>query len=334
VAKAATVTFVAAVLSSLTACGSAGEATLPDQAPGATPAASPEPDRSPAGTVLPIGARVTAAAVDESTRTVAVAVTDPDRLLLLDLAALDAPPRTVGLPGRADQLDAGAAPGELLVPVGTADRLLTVDMASGRVRSVAVDGGPVAAAVVAGRTVVALAGRPGVAVLDGERVRHAGDQFAGPADVVGIGGTAAVLDRMRTALIAVDAADGHVGPSLRAGHGATNAVADRFGRVLVTDTRDGELLVFSAAPLLMRQRFPAPGAPYAIAYDPTRDLAWVTLTERNEVVGFDVAGGEPVERYRLATVRQPNAVAVDPTSGAVFVGSGTGDGVQVVNADE
>jgi len=115
---------------------------------------------------------------------------------------------------------------------------------------------------------------------------------------------------------------------------ATNAVGDRFGRVLVTDTRDGELLAFSADPLIMRQRFPVPGAPYAIAYDPVRDLAWVTLTERNEVVGFHVAGGEPVERFRLATVRQPNTVAVDPRSGAVIVGSGTGDGVQVVEKYE
>ena len=128
-----------------------------------------------------------------------------------------------------------------------------------------------------------------------------------------------------------------LGESIRGRHihstfpdGATNAVGDRYGRVLVTDTRDGELLAFSAAPLIMRQRFPVPGGLYAIAYDRARDLAWVTLTERNEVVGFDVAGGEPVERYRLATVRQPNAVAVDPNSGALIVGSGTGDGIQVV----
>jgi DNA-binding beta-propeller fold protein YncE len=100
--------------------------------------------------------------------------------------------------------------------------------------------------------------------------------------------------------------------------------------VLVTDTRGGELLAFSAGPLLMRQRYPVPGVPYALAYDSRRDLVWVTLTERNEVVGYYVAGGEPVERYRFPTVRQPNAVAVDPESGRVFVASADGGGVQVV----
>jgi len=333
-----TVALITALASALTGCGQGGP-KITDQAPAATPAVSPPPASPPAGTVLPIGAKISAAAVDEATGTLAIAVSDPDRLLLINLAALDAQPHTVRLPGRVEQLDQTGVDGQLLAPVASAGQLLTVDVISGQTRSVDVEGGPVAAAVVAGRTVVALASRPGVAVLDGGRVRHTQDQFVGPAVVVAAGATAAVLDRMRTALTVLDPADAggdpvKLGPSLRAGNGATNAVGDRFGRVLVTDTRDGELLAFSADPLIMRQRFPTPGAPYAIAYDPARDLAWVTLTERNEVVGFHVAGGEPVERYRLATVRQPNVVAVDPRSGAVIIGSGTGDGVQVVEKYE
>jgi hypothetical protein len=334
-----TVALTAAVVSALAGCGQDGGPKITDQAPAATPAVSPPPAGPPAGTVLPIGAEVSAAAIDGSTGTLAIAVTDPHRLLLIDLAALGAQPRIVRLPGRVEQLDQAGVDGQLLAPVASAGKLLTVDVISGQVRSVAVEGGPVAAAVVDGRTVVALASRPGVAVLDGSQVRYTPNEFAGPADVVAAGGTAAVLDRMRTALTVLNPADAgrddvKLGPSLRAGHGATNAVGDRFGRVLVTDTRDGELLAFSADPLIMRQRFPVPGAPYAIAYDPVRDLAWVTLTERNEVVGFHIAGGEPVERFRLATVRQPNTVAVDPRSGAVIVGSGTGDGVQVVEKYE
>ena len=112
--------------------------------------------------------------------------------------------------------------------------------------------------------------------------------------------------------------------------GATNGVVDRFDRVLVADTRGGALLAFSVDPLLMRQRFPVPGSPYGIAYDRERDLVWVTLTETNEVVGFAVAGEEPLERHRFPTVVQPDSVAVDPVSGRVVVASGTGGGVQVV----
>jgi DNA-binding beta-propeller fold protein YncE len=70
--------------------------------------------------------------------------------------------------------------------------------------------------------------------------------------------------------------------------------------------------------------------PYGIASDPKRDLAWVTLTASNEVVGFDMTGGAPVQRYRLPTVRQPNSVAVDPDSGRVFVASANGEGVSVI----
>ncbi|MDQ3887045.1 MAG: hypothetical protein M3308_08595, partial [Actinomycetota bacterium] len=115
------------------------------------------------------------------------------------------------------------------------------------------------------------------------------------------------------------------------GDGATNAVGDRFGRTLVLDTREGELLVVEGDPLLLRQRYPVPGSPYGLAYDPQRDLAWITLTARNEVVGLEVAGGQPVEQYRFPTVQQPNVVAVDPWSGQVFVGSATGAGLQVID---
>lgn len=281
------------------------------------------------GRVLPAAAAVTAAAVEPATGTLAVATTGPDRVLLYDLRRLDAEPRAVGLPGRVERLGLGAA-GELLAPVPAAGVLLRIGLGTEppRVHTTTVQGAPVAAAVVGRHTVVATGGA--VLVLDGESVARTVTGFAGAADVLAVGDRAAVLDRLRTALLTVDPATGRLGPGLRAGNGATNAVADRFGRVLVTDTREGELLAFSTQPMIMRQRYPVPGAPYAIAYDRVRDLAWVTLTERNEVLAFHVAGGEPVQRYRFATVRQPNAVAVDDASGTVVVASGTGEGIQVV----
>lgn len=72
------------------------------------------------------------------------------------------------------------------------------------------------------------------------------------------------------------------------------------------------------------------GAP---AYDGRRDLAWVTLTARDEVVGLGVAGGEPVIVHRFPTVHQPNAVAVDPVSGRVLVVSASGAGLQVIDPE-
>jgi DNA-binding beta-propeller fold protein YncE len=142
---------------------------------------------------------------------------------------------------------------------------------------------------------------------------------------------AVVLDRLRNAVFELNVPDASVSQGLRAGQGATNAITDRYGRILVTDTRGGALLAFSLDPLLLRQNYPVAGAPYAIAYDRERDLAWVTLTKTNEVVGYEVAGEQPKEKYRFPTVSQPNTVAVDPSSGRVIVASGTGDGIQVIS---
>lgn len=148
-----------------------------------------------------------------------------------------------------------------------------------------------------------------------------------------VNGRKVELDRLRSAVFEMTTDDKGTetrGTGIRAGDGATNAVADRYGRLLVVDTRGGEFIAFSINPLIMRQRFPLPGAPYAIAYDAKRDIAWITLTERNEVVGLNVAGGEPTEKHRFSTVRQPNTVSVDQENGRVTVTSGDNGGIQVI----
>ncbi|MGW6928496.1 YncE family protein [Lentzea sp. NPDC054927] len=142
------------------------------------------------------------------------------------------------------------------------------------------------------------------------------------------------LDRLRSAVFEMTTDDKGTetrGAGIRAGDGATNGVPDRFGRLLVVDTRGGEFIAFSINPLIMRQRYPVPGSPYGIAYDAKRDIAWITLTERNEVVGLNVAGGEPTEKHRFSTVRQPNTVSVDQDSGRVTVTSGDNGGIQVIS---
>lgn len=339
-ARLAAATVAVATLTWAAGCGegtSSDPLQVADVLQAAQPAVSPQVRAAPAGAVLPLDGPSGAIAVDPVNGVAAVAVGNPDRVLLYrldDLASGAATPsQTVPLPGPAAQLELGSA-GELLVPVQAAAAVVRIRLRAGDgaadVRTVTVPGGPVSAAVVDGRLVVGLGDEPAVAVLDGDRVVRTVRGFADTAEVVAVDGRVAVVDRLRTAIATIDPATGRVGPALRAGDGATQAAADRFGRVLVTDTRGGELLAFSADPMIMRQRYPVPGVPYAIAYDSARDLVWVTLTERNEVVGFDVAGGEPVERYRLATVRQPDAVAVDSGSGTVVVVSGTGEGMQVV----
>ena len=270
--------------------------------------------------------------VDPRTRTVAVALLNPPRLLLRaldDAMSL----RQVPLPGPASDLVLAAGESTLLVPVTAPGCLIRVPLDGRSPSKIDLDGPAHGAVALGDVTVVALGDR--LTVFDGNRPRTTIRGFADAAQVVPvgvpIGSKVGVLDRGRTAVSVVDLSTGQISPALRAGNGAANAVADRFGRMLVTDARDGELLAFAGDPPMLRQRFPLPGVPYGLAYDGQRDLAWVTLTALDEVVGLGVAGGEPVVVQRFHTVHQPDAVAVDPVSGRVLVVSAAGVGLQIID---
>lgn len=316
----------------LTGCGGqpSDDMQIGTSAVAATPAASPQQTGKLKGTLLPVKDHATAVAVDQSTGTLAVAVAAGKAVLLYSLRELTAAPKRVALGGDAVELDA-VAPGVLQADVGEPGRLVTIRVPAGTTQVTEVKGGPVSTAAYRGATVVALRDHQAVGVVRDGRLQQlvSGGLYSADQVFVTPNGVA-VLDRRRTAVFDVDLDKGQIGAGLRAGLGAANAVVDRYGRILMTDTRGGALLAFTVNPMLLRQNYPVPGAPYAIAYDPVRDLAWVTLTSTNEVVGYNVAGGEPTEKYRFATVRQPNAVAVDPADGRVIVASGDGAGVQVV----
>jgi outer membrane protein assembly factor BamB len=152
--------------------------------------------------------------------------------------------------------------------------------------------------------------------------------FARVDALVTQGNTAVVLDRGQTSVTTVDASGSKAEHALRAGEGATTLAADTAGRVLVADTRGDGLLVFGTDPLMLRQRYPVRGAPYGLAG--SSRLAWVSQTDANTVVGYDLATGIPVEKVRYPTVQQPNSLAFDEASDTLYVVSGTGAGVQVI----
>jgi DNA-binding beta-propeller fold protein YncE len=301
------------VVGLVTGCGTVrGSADQQAVAP-AAPAVAPPRGANPAGMIVPLGSPATEVVFDPRTRTVAIALVNPPRLLL---RALDdaTSVRQVPLPGPAAGLALTAGDGR---PPSRTD----LD-------------GPVRGAVALGDVTVAALGDR-LTVFEGNRPRTTIRDFVDAAQLVPAGTPAGtkvwVLDRGRTAVSVVDLSTGETSPALRAGNGAANAVADRFSRILVTDARDGELLAFAGDPPMLRQRFPLAGAPYGLAYDGRRDLAWVTLTALDVVVGLGVAGGEPVIVHRFPTVHQPDAVAVDPVSGRVLVVSASGAGLQIID---
>jgi sugar lactone lactonase YvrE len=294
----------------------------------ATAPLSPAPAAPPAGTVLP-ATGVTAIAADPASRTLVAALSQPTSVLLYRLDDLTAAPVRVPVDGTVEQLS--VAGGQVLAAIPAKNEVARIDIAGGRANPLPVDGQAASAISENGTTVVAARDRKAVEVYQGNTLTKTITGGLYSADqVIEADGNTVVLDRLKTAVFSVDVNGGQLNEGLRAGDGATNAVADSYGRVLVTDTRAGALLAFSTNPLLLRQMYPVPGGAYGIAYDAKRTLAWVTLTQRNEVVGFDVRGGEPVEKFRLPTVRQPNSVTVDEQTGRVYVGSATGEGIQVI----
>lgn len=297
----------------------------------ATPAASPAVQHPPTGQLLPGAGPVRGLLVDDASRTLIAVQDDPPQLTLRSLDALQSLARVVALPGRAGVVRLTKPGGPLAVPVGAAGRVIQVSLPDGGLGTqTPVAGGPTSAQTVGERTLATVQNGTAVAVLGSSGLERTITGFAGASDVLPAGANAIVVDQLRTSVTEIDPATGAKLDALRAGNGATNAVTDKYGRVLVVDTRNGELLVFSTNPLLMRQRYPVPGTPFGLAYDPTRNLAWITLTDRNEVVGFAMTGGEPVEKYRFPTVRQPNSVAVDARTGQVVIGSAADGEVQVM----
>lgn len=295
--------------------------------PRATAAPSP-PATSPAGEVAPVGVAVRALVFDAATRTL-VALAEPgDAVLLLPAGDVGAPwaPEVaqVELPAAATALAAGSA-GTVLLAVG--DQALRLDIAARQLEPVPLAG--------AAGDVLSVAELPGGAVVAGTAtgavVSSDGSVTAsGMVEVDALAATAdgvAALDQQQS-LITEVAADGGFGLSLRAGNGASNLATDRHGRVLVAGTNDGELLVYSLDPLMLRQRFPVPDSPFGVAYDEVRERAWVTQTGRNEAAAYDLGSGMPSEVARVPTVRQPNSVAVDNEGGFVYIASAAGEGIQ------
>ncbi|MFC9993781.1 YncE family protein [Nocardia sp. NPDC127526] len=310
----------------LAGCSSGDESgDKPTREP-ATAASAPAVTATPSGEVTP-SAGINALLAEPATGVLAL-LTEPGTLTLRDPAGTT---RTVPLPAAATALAPGK-PGEILL--AAPGKVLRVDAASGAIAELAVDGDVRAVARRAdGDLVAGLAAGPVLLLAPDGTVR---ERISGlvSADAVDTADDAViVLDRRQTTVSELNLADNRPGLTLRAGDGATNMIGDHFGRRIVTDTAGNELLVYTADPLVLHQRFPVGSSPYALAYDQRSETVWVTLTGSNEVVGYDLSTGIPVEVGRFQTVRQPDTVTIDERTGDMFVGSATGDGLQRIAAD-
>jgi DNA-binding beta-propeller fold protein YncE len=301
--------------------------------PPAEPAVAPPTTVAPAGRIVAVGSGPEGIVADPLTRHVAVGVRDPDQLVLID-ADSGAVTGRVPIPGVVRHLQLAGPGGPVLAPVESANSLLQVALPAGPVLSQVTTGtSPHDANQAANGTIfVANEGGGSVVALRNGRIAQEFTDVIQPAGVAHVGTIVGLLDVRENTLTFYDAVTLTPITELAAGEGPTHVVADQHGRLIVADTRGGALLVYSPAPQAAQvARVAVPGQPYGITYDADRDRLWVTVTGANQVVGYDMSQPAPREVARLPTVRQADTVAVDPTTGRLFV-TGTADGtVQIID---
>lgn len=317
----------------LAACSSNPVTAPPPTIPPAQPAVSPAVSQPPAGAVRPLTGRATGAVFDAATGMLAVLCPGPDAQTPAAVSLFGAPGKpteALAMPGPATAL---TGDGHGVAYLSGHGGYFTVDLATRAVTRIDLDdAGDVEFTAIARRddgTMVLGSADGAVYTLaaDGKRTAARAKIFARVDEIVAQGNTTVVLDRGQTSVTTIGP-DGKPQYALRAGQGATTLAADPRGPVLVADTRGGQLLVYGVDPLMLRQAYPVPDSPYGVAGSGT--LAWVSQTATNTVVGYDLGTGIPVEKVRYPTVQQPDTLAVDDTSGALYVVSGAGAGVQVI----
>jgi hypothetical protein len=317
-------------IAGLAGCDSDSSDTPPPTIVPAEAAVSPPTTGAPDGTVRPLADHALTALFDAKTSSLAVLSSAPAGQAVVTLITSAGGTRTVPLPESGTAMTGDDA-GQLYV--STRGGYFRVDLAVGSATLVGVEGQQ-------GSDFTAIARREdGKLVLgsaDGTVFTLSSDTavgarlkiFARVDSLVTQGNTAVVLDRGQTSVTALSADGTSDEHALRAGEGATTMAADAAGRVLVADTRGGQLLVYGLDPLILRQAYPVADAPYGLAG--TSTLAWVSQTASNAVVGYDLSTGIPVEKKRYRTVQQPNSLVYDESSGTLYVVSGSGAGVQVI----
>ena len=242
------------LLTLATGCSSNPLSAKPPTIEPAQAADSPAASQTPAGAVRPLGGHPQAAVFDSATHQLVVLSPGSDPAAPASIALFGDAPRSLALPGPATAL---AADDRGSVYLAARGGYFVVDLAAAHATQVNVaDAQPVQFTAIARRadgklvlgsadgTVYILASAPeagsatGSATVD-NRIKI----FTRVDSLVTQENTTAVLDRGQTSVTTIGA-DGHAEQALRAGEGATTMAADPLGRILVADTRGGELLVY------------------------------------------------------------------------------------------
>lgn len=306
----------------LVACSKARTPAPPHTA--AEPATGPVLTGAPAGTVVSVGAAPEGIVFDPVTGLVAVAVRNPDRLVLIDGASMRIR-ASIPLAGHARHLQLARPGGPVIVPEEDKNQLALVALPGGSTSLIktgtsphdaaAVPGGYVAGDEFGSSITIARTGQPPQTVGGVEQ----------PGGVIALGGEVAIVDVKGYVVTTYRVSDGAKLATVAAGAGPTHGVLVGADTILVADTRGNQVITLATDPLKYRASLALPGSPYGLAADPQQPVAWVTLTGRNQVVELDLSHAAPTEIARLDTVQQPDTVAVAPGSHTIWIaGNATG----------
>lgn len=141
-----------------------------------------------------------------------------------------------------------------------------------------------------------------------------------------------VINRKVTTIQGLDRDKDKQGARLRAGAGVGTVAPGQDGMFLAADTEGNQLLVYTRLDVIrLHQSLPVDPSPWAVAWDSSRQLAWIASTARNSLVGYSLSSGEPVERHRVATVANAQHLGV-LDDGTLVLASTSGDGLQFISA--
>jgi hypothetical protein len=213
----------------------------------------------------------------------------------------------------------------VLVPEEDANTLAVVSLPGGAVSEIKTGVSPHDATAVAGGYVIGDEfGRSITIARTGQPLQTVSGLMQ-PGGVVGFGDQVAVVDVGNFTVSTYRVSDGKRIAKVAAGKGPTHGVRTRDGQLVVVDTRGDRLLRYTESKLKQTGSLDLPGTPYGLTADPSSDTVWITLTGRNQVVGFTVTATAITEVARLDTVDQPDTVAVAPGSHVIYLtGSRTG----------
>ncbi|MHC1563252.1 NHL repeat-containing protein [Actinomycetospora sp. C-140] len=303
----------------------------------AEPEGAPAPTTTPPGRQVQVGSAPEGVVVDPVTRTVAVAKRNPNELVLLDADTGAVRSRTP-LPGFVRHLQLAAPGGPVLVPVESANAVVRVALPGGQADPPLVVGTvPHDVTQAPNGTIIAADELGGtVSAVRGDQVVKMFTDAVQPAGVAPVGDVVGMVDVRKNTLTTYNVATLNIVGEAPSGAGPTHLVADRHGRMIATDTRGNQVIVFepttgpNGGPREVA-RVAQPGGPYGITYDAVRDRVWVASSGTNEVVGYDMTAPQPREVARVATVQNPYTVGVDPQTGRLFVAGVSTGVVQIID---